>query len=305
LTSVSYTNRQRINYTYDAAGNLLTVTTPDTVAPTVYSTDPANGAIDVPVDKTVYVTFSENIQPGPNYAGIALKIGGTVVNTTYSIAGKVLTINPVVSLNHSTAYAVYIPAGSVKDTAGNPLAADYVFTFTTQATLDTIPPEVTVTYPTDGSTFDEGVSVTITAYATDNVGVTKVQFFIDGLLIGEDTTEPYSCAWVTTAGDHSVVAKAYDAAENVGTSQAVNVHVAAAQSFEWSQTFQADFDAGQKENVDTNTSPGDVLLTSGADFNQRTIATGLRHTLAIKHDGAVAAVGDNFSGQCDISNWSI
>ena len=34
-----------------------------------------------------------------------------------------------------------------------------------------------------------------------------------------------------------------------------------------------------------------------------TIATGRRHTVGIKSDGTVTAVGDNKYGQCNVSNW--
>ncbi|MEW6172725.1 MAG: Ig-like domain-containing protein [Bacillota bacterium] len=166
LTSVTYTNGQKINYTYDAGGNLLTVTTPDTVGPTVYSTNPADGAIDVSVDKTVYVTFSENIQPGDNYGGIMLKAGETVIAISYDVSGQVLTIDPVSNLNHSTACAVYIPAGAVKDLAGNQLIGDYSFTFITQGSLDG--PTVLGTDPPDGAT-DIRVNKTVTVTLSENV----------------------------------------------------------------------------------------------------------------------------------------
>ncbi|MEW6574379.1 MAG: Ig-like domain-containing protein [Bacillota bacterium] len=166
LTSVTFTNGQRINYSYDAGGNLLTVTTPDTVAPTVYSTDPLDGAANVPVDQTVYLTFSEDVQPGDNYDSIALKTGDTVVNTTYSLSGSVLTIDPVDNLNHSTAYAVYIPAGAVKDLAGNQSVSDYTFTFTTRAATDA--PTVLSTDPPNGAA-DVRVNKTITVTLSENV----------------------------------------------------------------------------------------------------------------------------------------
>ena len=68
-------------------------------------------------------------------------------------------------------------------------------------------------------------TITFTATATDNVGVTRVEFYVDGLLKGTDTTSPYSLALDSTTltnGSHSLVAKAYDAANNVGTSTAVS-----------------------------------------------------------------------------------
>ena len=68
-------------------------------------------------------------------------------------------------------------------------------------------------------------TITLSATATDNVGVTKVEFYIDGALVGTDTTSPYSVTYNSASlanGTHSLVAKAYDAAGNIGTSTAVS-----------------------------------------------------------------------------------
>ncbi|MDH4124488.1 MAG: CHRD domain-containing protein [Gammaproteobacteria bacterium] len=71
-------------------------------------------------------------------------------------------------------------------------------------------------------------TVTLTVTATDSVGVTAVRFFVDGVLLGTDTTAPYSIAWDTSAateGDHTLTAEAQDAAGNIGTSAAAIVTV--------------------------------------------------------------------------------
>ncbi|NWJ41769.1 MAG: M4 family metallopeptidase [Geothrix sp.] len=68
-------------------------------------------------------------------------------------------------------------------------------------------------------------TITLSATATDNVGVTKVEFYIDGALVGTSTTSPYSVTYNSANlanGTHSLVAKAYDAAGNVGSSSAVS-----------------------------------------------------------------------------------
>ena len=62
-------------------------------------------------------------------------------------------------------------------------------------------------------------------------GVTKVEFYIDSVLKGTDTSAPYSYSWDTTAypnGSHTIFSKAYDAAGNVGTSTTITVTVASA-----------------------------------------------------------------------------
>jgi Bacterial Ig domain len=91
---------------------------------------------------------------------------------------------------------------------------------------DTTAPTVSITAPLNGATVSGTVSVTATA--SDNVGVTKVEFYLDGALKSTDTTSPYSWSWDTTTvanGSHSLIAKAYDAATNVGASAAVGVTV--------------------------------------------------------------------------------
>ncbi len=76
------------------------------------------------------------------------------------------------------------------------------------------------------SSTESGTSGTIifSATASDNVGVTKVEFYVDGVLKGTDTTSPYSMTLDSTTlsnASHSLTAKAYDAAGNVATSTAV------------------------------------------------------------------------------------
>ncbi len=91
---------------------------------------------------------------------------------------------------------------------------------------DTTPPTTSVTAPASGATVSG--AVTVTATATDNVGVTKIELYVDGALLGSGTTSPTSASWNTTSaanGTHSITSKAYDAAGNVGTSAAVSVTV--------------------------------------------------------------------------------
>jgi len=81
--------------------------------------------------------------------------------------------------------------------------------------------------PPTASASESGTSGTITlsATASDNVGVTKVEFYVDSVLKGTDTTSPYSMTLDSTTlsnASHSLVAKAYDAAGNVGSSSAVS-----------------------------------------------------------------------------------
>src|SRR5262249_49411890 len=93
--------------------------------------------------------------------------------------------------------------------------------------IDTIPPTVSITSPTDGATVS-GL-VTIMASLSDNVAVAGLQFKLDGANFGsEDTTAPYSILWNTASsslGTHTISAVARDTSGNIGTSTVITVTV--------------------------------------------------------------------------------
>lgn len=83
---------------------------------------------------------------------------------------------------------------------------------------DTQQPTVSITGPTGGKTV--GGSVTLTANASDNVGVVKVNFIVDDTVIATDTTAPYTASWNTgqvSNGTHTIKVAAFDAAGNKRT----------------------------------------------------------------------------------------
>ncbi|WP_109434510.1 glycosyl hydrolase family 18 protein [Aquimarina sp. AU119] len=70
---------------------------------------------------------------------------------------------------------------------------------------------VSITQPNDGASFTIGQSINITATANDTDGnVTKVEFFVDGVEVGEDMSSPYSTNWTATQGNHTLMARATD-----------------------------------------------------------------------------------------------
>jgi len=81
---------------------------------------------------------------------------------------------------------------------------------------DTIPPSVSIDSPANGAKV--GGTLTVTAAASDNVGVAGVQFWLNGAPFGaEDTTSPYAISWNTTTvadGPQTLMARARDAAGN-------------------------------------------------------------------------------------------
>ena len=96
---------------------------------------------------------------------------------------------------------------------------------------DKKPPSVAVTSPSAGATVSG--TGTVSASASDNVGVTRVTWLVDGMQVASDTTAPWSQPWDSTTvadGGHSVAATAHDAAGNTRTSASVSFRVANAGS---------------------------------------------------------------------------
>ena len=96
----------------------------------------------------------------------------------------------------------------------------------TLACPDTTPPTVAMIAPTNGSTVTG--MVTAAANATDSGGVARVEFLRDGVLLGSDTSAPYSTALNTTTvanGSHTFGARAYDSVGNVGNATNITVTV--------------------------------------------------------------------------------
>lgn len=78
-------------------------------------------------------------------------------------------------------------------------------------------PTVSIDSPTNGGVVPRRSTVTIRASASDNVGVTKVEFLVNGSLICTDIDSSYSCNWQVPGkpnASYTLTAKAYDAAGN-------------------------------------------------------------------------------------------
>ncbi|MBJ6749842.1 Ig-like domain-containing protein [Geomonas anaerohicana] len=96
----------------------------------------------------------------------------------------------------------------------------------TASTPDVTAPTVALSAPANGATMTG--TTTVTADAADDVGVARVDFYLNGVKQGSDTTAPYSYSWdpsTLARGSYTWAAKAYDAAGNERDSAAVTVTV--------------------------------------------------------------------------------
>lgn len=145
----------------DPAGNSIandyiwtftTGTTADIVPPTVISTDPANAATGVALNKKIAATFSETMNPLTiNNTTFLLKNGANTVIGTVTYAGTTALFSPTVNLLPNTLYTATITTG-VTDLAGNAMVSNYVWSFTTGTLADIIRPTVISTDPASGAT---------------------------------------------------------------------------------------------------------------------------------------------------------
>ena len=110
---------------------------PDTTPPTVSSTTPTANATGVNPANTVTVTFSEPMTASTiNSTTIELRNPASTLvpaSVAFNTGTNTATLTPTSSLEASTVYTAKVLSGmsGVKDSAGNPLAADKIWSFTT------------------------------------------------------------------------------------------------------------------------------------------------------------------------------
>ncbi|WP_186174838.1 chitinase C-terminal domain-containing protein [Vibrio jasicida] len=91
-------------------------------------------------------------------------------------------------------------------------------------------PTVSLTSPSASASITAGDVVTLAADAADTDGtISKVEFFVDGALVGTSTAAPFTASWTATEGAHEFSTKAYDDKNAVSAASAVTLTVNAGQ----------------------------------------------------------------------------
>ena len=177
--------------------------TGDTTPPTATASESGSSAI---------ITLSATATDNVGVTNVEFYVDGTLKgsdnSSPYALA---LDSTTLANGSHTLVAKAYDAAGNVGTSAGVAFTVSNV-------SSDTTPPSVAAAESGTSGT------VTLSATASDNVGVTNVEFYVDGALKGSDTSSPYTLALDSTTlanSSHTLVAKAYDAAGNVGTSASV------------------------------------------------------------------------------------
>jgi outer membrane beta-barrel protein len=124
----------------------------DTIAPTVVFTAPLKGAAAVHINQKASVAFSEEMDPATlTAATFTMKQGATPVEGSVTSTDSTATFTPVRYFDADKTYTATVSTG-VKDTAGNAMAANYEWGFTTGLASDTTAPTVAFTSPVKGAT---------------------------------------------------------------------------------------------------------------------------------------------------------
>ena len=192
---------------------LYAIPTADTTPPTI--------AITAPTTASTYSTSSSPLTLGGTASD---NVGVTQVTWANSRGGS----GTASGTTSWTASGIALQLGTnvltvtAQDAAGNTATASLTVTG-----VDAMQPTVSMTAPAAGGTV--AGTITVSASASDNVGIVGVQFKLDGANLGAElTTAPYSISWnttTTTSGAHNLSAVARDAAGSVTTSSVVSVTV--------------------------------------------------------------------------------
>ncbi len=126
-----------------------------TIAPTVVSTQPANGATAIALNTAVTATFSEAMTPAtvvsPAHTFTLQEfVTGNVIAGTVTLAGATATFLPTSGLSLNTKYTSSISTAA-QSASGKAIVATYSWTWTTGDTADVVAPLVTDTLPRDGA----------------------------------------------------------------------------------------------------------------------------------------------------------
>jgi hypothetical protein len=177
----------------------------DTTAPVASITSPSNNATISGVI-SVSISASDNV----DVSKVELYINRNLYVSDSS--------SPYTFTWDTTKYAngTYTLTAVAYDSAGN-IGQSATVTVNVLNQQDTIAPKASITSPSNGSTV--GKKVTINATASDNIAVTKLELYIDGVLKSVTNTSSLSYNWNTNTaskGSHTITAKAFDAAGNTG-----------------------------------------------------------------------------------------
>ncbi len=232
-------------------------------AASTYSVDESAGKVDVVLQRVGGSAGAATVEVRTNgitadYATDYDSFSWTVVNFADGQTQKVISIG--ITDDNVTENKETFTVNLGNPTGGTSLGTvtESTVTIVDNDVTDTTAPVAKITSPLSGTTVTSDQTVNIVASASDNVGVVKVEFYVDGKLIGTDTTNTYSASMPISSsanGTCTITAVAYDAAGNTSQSApvslSVKIPVASTEpgSFEFGASSYSVSEAGGKVDV--------------------------------------------------------
>jgi len=174
-------------------------------------TSPTNNSIFAPPTN---ITITATALGSAGISNVAFYVDGSPLDQRTAAPYTVILTNPPVGSHQLMVVAT--------DNAG--LSATSAVINITVATDDG--PFVMLTNPTDGSSFQAPANITLSATATNQFGIAKVEFYQNDAKVGQATNSPYNFAWShVSAGNFRLQAVATDNLGLTGTSAPINITV--------------------------------------------------------------------------------
>ena len=186
----------------------------DTTAPVLAITSPPNNSTHPPGTVTVSGTVTDDV----SVRDVRVRVDSNAyqtATTTNNWANWTINLNITATGTHSI-------TANARDNAGRFTTRGITINIGTAPTPDSTLPNVAITSPSQGASFEAGAPITVSGTASDNVGVRDVRVRVDS---GGYLTATTTNAWanwtinlsITAAGVHRITANARDAAGNFRT----------------------------------------------------------------------------------------
>ncbi|MBM9500133.1 Ig-like domain-containing protein [Leptospira sp. 201903071] len=192
----------------DLAGNLIPATyswsfttgaAPDSTSPVVSLVTPANLSNGAGINTNISAVFSEAMDCTTITTASFTLSDGAAVAGTVNCSGTFATLDPTPALAYNTNYTATLTT-TVKDVSGNPMTANYSWSFTTGNAPDITAPSVTIVNPLNGTT---GVAVNsnITVAFTESMDCTTITTASFTLSDGAAVPGTVTCSGATATFD--------------------------------------------------------------------------------------------------------
>lgn len=199
---------------------------PDTRGPEVGFHIPRAGQANYPVGAPITFLIPETLEMTSVVSGtsfIVRPLGGSAIpgRISRTSGNALLTFFPDQILSANTTYEVVLPAGGIKDAAGNGISSQYTFTFSTGSTVGgNLPPVISSVTATPHAT-TPNTSVQVSISATDSGTIQYRYDFGDGSGFTAWGTATSASRTYTTEGHYNVTVQARDSQGAVSSRQLV------------------------------------------------------------------------------------